>query len=121
VDEEEFDSLMQSSSFTAREATLLDAKLRRRSMLALALCGRTVDDLKRQLTAPHPEIPVGVEIADVRELHLHLQSIPFETLKNRLRDLAIPSGTVYIGTELFTVWEARCEVVRRALEYLENR
>jgi len=120
MDEEEFDSLMQSSSFTTRDATLLDAKLRRCTMLGLALWGRTLDDLKRQLVAPHPEIPIGVDVADVRELHQYLQNIP-DTFRNQLSGSAIFSGTVSIGTQLFSAWEARCEVVRRALEYLENR
>jgi hypothetical protein len=29
--------------------------------------------------------------------------------------------TIVVGTERFTVWEARREIVRRAIEYLENR
>jgi len=120
MDEEEFDSLIQAGSFTTRDATLLDAKLRRRTMLGLALWGRTLDDLKRQLIASHPEIPEGVDVAELRELHQHLQNIP-DTLKNRLSGSAIFSATVSIGTQRFSAWEARCEVVRRALEYLESR
>ena len=83
MDEEEFDSLIQAESFTTRDATLLDAKLRRRTMLGLALWGRTLDELKRQLVAPHPEIPVGVDVAELRELHQYLQNIP-DTLSKRL-------------------------------------
>lgn len=75
MDEEEFDSLLQSRSFTTPDATLADAQLRRRMTLAIALWGRTVEDLKRQLLAPSPEIPSGYDLTDFQELHRTMRSI----------------------------------------------
>ncbi len=124
MDEEEFDSLMQSRPFGMYDAARVDARFRRRATLAAALWGRTSEDLQRQLFAPYPEIPFGFELADFRELQRSVQ-----TISGRLNDpryawlsaLLAPSWTIVVGTERFTVWEARCEIVRRAMEYLEKR
>lgn len=75
MDDEEFDSLLQSRSFTTRDAARADAQLRRRAMLGNALWGRTLDDLKRQLVAPHPEIPAGFDVKEIRELYRWLQNV----------------------------------------------
>ena len=52
MDEEEFDSLMQSRAFGREDALRADVQLRRRMTLSIALWGRTLDDPHRQLLAP---------------------------------------------------------------------
>jgi hypothetical protein len=52
MDEEEFDSLMQSRPFGRKDAIRADVQLRRRMTLAIALWGRTLDHPQRQLLAP---------------------------------------------------------------------
>ena len=123
MDEEEFDSLLNSRPFTAKDAAVADAQLRRRVTLAIALWGRTLDDLQRQLLAPYPAIPAGFDLADFRELHRSLQNISDGLSNPRhalLTRLPVLSQVISVGTQRFTAWEARYEIVRRAIEYMEN-
>jgi hypothetical protein len=123
MDEEEFDSLMQSRPFGVYDATQADARFRRRATLAAALWGNTSEDLQHQLSAPYPEIPFGFELADFRELQRSVQTISSRLSDPRyswLSSVVAPPYTIVVGTERFTAWEARCEIVRRAIEYLEN-
>jgi len=68
MDEEEFDALRRWRPFGTEDAMRLfnrdssDIELRMR--LGAALWGRTSEDLRRQLLAPHPEIPPGFDLAD---------------------------------------------------------
>lgn len=125
MDEEEFDSLTQSRPFGRQDAMRADVQLRRRMTLGISLWGRTLDDLHRQLLAPSPEIPSGFELADFRELQRSAQEISaglgdprFASLSQS--HLAFSSQTILVGIQRFTAWEARCEIVRRAIEYLER-
>jgi hypothetical protein len=123
MDEEELDSLLQSRPFTTKDAARADAQLRRRTALAIALWGRTVDDLRRQLLAPPPEIPSGFALNDFHELLRNIQNISdgFSNPRHAwLTRLPFFSQTISIGRRDFTAWEARCEIVRRAIEFLEN-
>jgi hypothetical protein len=123
--EEEFDSLMQGRSFGTADAMRADTQLRRMGTLGAALWGRTPDDLQRQLMATHPEIPPGIGLTDLRELLRSVEAMlaAFHDEKNALASIsiALPSPAISIGTQQFTVWEARCEIVRRAIKYLETR
>jgi len=126
MDEQEFDSLMQTRPFGRDEAMQADLQLRRGVTLAIALWGGTPDDLQRQLLAPSPEIPSGFDLTDLRELQRSAEKI-----SARMSDLSDPRyawlsrlafsyQTIFVGAQRFTAWEARCEIVRRAIEYLEN-
>src|SRR5258706_7353121 len=75
MDEQEFDSLMQSRPFGRDDAMRADLQLRRGVTLAIALWGRTPDDLQRQLLAPSPEIPSGFDLTDLRELQRSAEKI----------------------------------------------
>lgn len=125
MDEEEFDSQMELQAFGTRDAMRRDAELRRRMTLGDALWGRTSDDLQRQLIAPHPKIPSGFDLADFRELltlSARIGSLDLSDRRNAwLHPLLFPASTVLVNSQRFTVWEARYEIVRRAIEYLENR
>ena len=74
MDEQEFDSLF-SAPFGTEDAMRMDARGRRSATLGTALWGKTVDDLERKLLAPHPEIPLGFDLADFQELQGMAQRI----------------------------------------------
>jgi hypothetical protein len=123
MDEQQFDSLFQQP-FGRQDAIQADARLRRCIALGIKLWGRTSDDLQRQLLSPYPEIPSGFDLEDFRELQRSAQIISQNLGDPRnvwLSRSAISSATIFIGTQRFTAWEARCEIVRRAIEYLEKR
>jgi|SRR5580700_2706273 hypothetical protein len=128
MDEEEFDSLMKLRPFGTEDAASWESQLRRNIRLSMtlgsALWGRTSGDLQRQLLAPHPEIPSGFDLDDFRELLQWTAQMTSAVLAAQRRGFspsALSSPTVFVGTQGFTTWEAKCEIVRRAIEYLEKR
>jgi hypothetical protein len=125
MEEEEFDALMQPRPFGSKDAMMADVQLRRSMTLGIALWGSTLDDLRRQLLAPSPEVPPGFELADFRELQRSALEISAGLRDPRFAllsqsHLASSSHTIVLGIQHFTPWEARCEIVRRAIEYLEK-
>ena len=125
MNEEEFDSLMTGRPFGTEDAMRADDQMRRIFTLGAALWGRTPADLQRQLLAPHPEIPSGIGLPDLRELlrNVEVMLAAFHDEKNTLASIsiALSSPTISIGAQQFTAWEARCEIIRRAIKYLEMR
>jgi hypothetical protein len=129
MDEEEFDALMKLRPFGTEDAVRWYAQVRGDIGLGMtlgsALWGRTSEDLQRQLLAPHPEIPSGFDLADFRKLLQWTVQMSSAVLAvQRMRGLSpavLPPAAVFVGTLGFTVWEARCEIVRRAIDYLEKR
>jgi hypothetical protein len=122
MDEQEFDSFRQLRPFRTEEAKQVDLRLRRSRALAVRLWGETVDDLKRQLEAPHPEIPSGFDLADFRELEQTTKLVvaAMKSPRNGLVScMTFVAARFVVGTQT-SEWEARCEIVRRAIEYLEN-
>jgi hypothetical protein len=118
--EEEFDSSMQLQPFGATEARQAEDQQRRCMTLGIALWGKTPADLQRQLLAPHPEIPSGFDLDDFRKLLQTAQTLAAASVNPRFAWLprSILSSPVFVGTKSFTTWEARYEIVRRAIEYL---
>jgi len=114
MDEDEFDSAIRARPYRLEDAMQAEARSRRISTLGVALWGTSSADLQRQLLVKYPEIPPGYELADFHALLRNVQAI-----------LAFPyarlSATIFVGAQEFTQWEARCEIVRRAIDYLENR
>ena len=129
MDEEEFDPLMNLRPFGTEDAMHWYAQIRGDIGLGMtlgsALWGRTSEDLQRQLLAPHPEIPSGFDLADFRKLlqwTAQMSSAVFAVQRMRgLSPAVLPPAAVFVGTHGFTMWEARCEIVRRAIDYLERR
>ena len=124
MDEEELDSVMGWRPFTREDARRLEAQWHRSATLGIALWGRTSADLQRQLQARYPEIPTGFTLADFRDLRRTAERLARLSRDPRYAALAgmgHASATITVGAERFTAWEARCEVVRRAIEYLEKR
>ncbi len=137
MDEEELDA-MKLLPFGTRDAmrweTQVSDDTRLRMRLGLALWGRTTGDLQRQLLAPHPEIPAGFDLTDFHNLlqwTAQITSVVSQAQRIRTWSPAALSGAdaaggmgspfVFVGTQRFTLWEARCEIVRRAVDYLEQR
>ena len=129
MDEQEFDALFLRP-FAKEDFHRLDAQWGRSATLASALFGRTPEDLRRQLVASHPQIPSGFALADFRDLERHVQTISGLVLSRssnpRMAWLSpwlsqFASASITVDGQSYTIWEARCEIVRRAIEYLESR
>ncbi len=127
MDEQEFDAQMQLRPFGTADFLRAEAQARRGTALGMALWGKNSDDLQRQLLAPHPEIPAGFDVAGFRELQKSLWKLAAGLNDSRLRLSSMASVRAYcssiivVGTQRLTALEARCEIVRRAIEYLEKR
>ena len=78
------------------------------------------ETLRRQLLAASPEIPAGLDLEQLRALErLARLGLRFG---DRWHWPRIPKGSVvFIGERSLTIWEARYEIVRRAIEFLERR
>lgn len=124
MDEEEFDALMKARPFGTKDILQWETRLRYDSRLAMtlgvALWGRTSEDVKRQLLAPHPEIPPGFELADFREL-LRWATRMASAILAASRTRGLSHSAMFGGPDALSLWAARCEVVRRAIDYLELR
>lgn len=122
MDEQDFDSLRRWQPFERQQVY---PRLHRTVALATQLWGRTVDDLKRRLEAPHPEIPSGFDLEDFRQLEQYAKLLVAAVANRNPKDLAyriaFEGATFVVGTQTYTVAEARSEIVRRAIEYLETR
>ena len=123
MNEQEFDALLPLQPFGTADAMRIDTQWRRCATLAQALWGRNSEDLERQLLAPHPEIPPNFDLDDFRNLQQSAHKISAALGSPRLSSLSHSlrfSAAIIVGTQSLTTWEARCEVVRRAIEYLER-
>jgi len=124
MDEEEFDSLIHSRSFRSEDARHFEAQAGRLTTLGIELWGRTAADLERHLAAPHPKIPAGVDLTGLLNLHAMVQKI-LDALGDPRHPLSLPlarsSAIISVGGHRFTEWEARLEIVRRAIEHFEKR
>jgi hypothetical protein len=123
MNEEEFDSVAQRRPFGTADAIGRETQMRRSIALGVALWGKTSKDLQHQLLAPYPEIPAGFDLADFRELQRNVRAISAAQGDPRFAWLphgAVSCPTIFGATQRLTEWEARCEIVRRAIEYLEK-
>jgi hypothetical protein len=121
VDEEEFDALMKSRPFGTGDVAHWEAK--QVMTLGSALWGRTSEDPERQLVTAHPEIPAGFDLANYRKLlhwTAHMSSAVMAPQRRGFFPSMLSSPTIFVGGMLFTAWEARCEIVPRAIDYLEE-
>jgi hypothetical protein len=118
MNEGEFDALGNYRPFKARDVAQWEGEMltgtRLFSTLGTALWGKTSEDAQRELLRSQPGIPAGFELADFRKL---LQW----TGKMASAVLAIQQMRGWPPSEGFTLWEARGEIVRRAVEFFEKR
>ena len=123
MSEEEFDSLASWQPYGTAQAMQMEAQWARYAGLAAALWGGTATDLERQLSGRYPEIPSGFALADYRALHRMAGTFAAAKdgwLYTWASRLATSYWVVEVGARRYTAWEARCEIARRAIEYLEN-
>lgn len=126
MDEQEFDALFPYRSFGSKEATEQDGRLRRCSTLAIALFGKTSDDLRQQLLASHPKIPHGFSLSAFRYLQKQTErALAIDPTSPRFARSSIfqllASRTISVGAQRYSMLEARYEIVRRAIDFLENQ
>lgn len=124
MNEDEFDSLIPNRPFLREDLAQFEADAGRFTTLGLALWGRTPADLQRRLDAPYPDIPPGCTLMDLRKLERYLERLSIAAAKQRnawLGPLALSSLTLIAGRQRTTALEARSEIVRRAIEYLEKQ
>jgi hypothetical protein len=104
----------------------LPAAWSRCATLGHALWGKNADDPRSQLVKSPPDLPSGFEVTDYRELMdltARLASLKIDDPKNAwIRPWLRWSFTksIHVGAQDFTDLEARVEIVRRAIEYLEG-
>jgi hypothetical protein len=127
--EEEFDSFMQGRSFGTEDARRAEAQMSRDmallATLGTALWGKTVGDVRSQMLKPYPAIPSGFDLTDFREL-LRAAVLVTREIASLFHMLPAAQSTL-VAAQGITVWEARyevwvarCEIARRAIEYLEK-
>ncbi len=114
MDEAEFDSLADWRPFERADAGRYEAAAARCTSLAVARWGKTSGQLQRQLEAPHPAIPAGFELTDFRKLEQWAQSMTSACSGD-------PRFSWLPRTLRLSEWQARLEIVRRAIEYLERQ
>jgi hypothetical protein len=78
--------------------------------------GGKVENLKRQLELPTPQIPDGVGIDELRALEKHARMM----LAANHRWLRISAPVITIGPDQFSIAQAMYEIVLRALAALGN-
>ena len=125
MDSEELGWMGKLQAFGTAEAAQWNVRLGRCDSLAKALWGRNSEDLRNQLQKPHPEIPLGFELTDflllLRESS-RLASLDLSDPKNAwIRPKLLHAGTIRIGAQQLTEWEARAEIVRRAIDHLKSQ
>ncbi len=95
------------------------------STLGAALWGRSFGDLQSQLLKRYPEIPADFDLPDFRELlNISAEMMAVSAAAHKMAGLSPlldSTPAIFVGSQSFTQWEARCEIVRRAVEYLEKR
>jgi len=110
--------------FGTADAAKLEIRLGRCASLGQALWGKTTEDLRRQLENSHPEIPRGFDLADfqvlLRETSRFASMNPDDPRNAWARPMLRFAESIRMGGQRFTEWEARAEIVRRAIAYLQN-
>lgn len=128
MNEEEFDALVKSRPFGTADVAHWEAEQRADTSLVMtlgvALWGKTSEDANLQLLASHPEIPIGYDLPAFRRLLQWTAQMASAVLTLQRMGYVPPSTlsspTVFVGSQRLNLWEARREIVRRAIDYLEN-
>ena len=124
MDKDELGWISKLQPFGTAEAAEWNAQLGRCDLLGKALWGRNTEDLRHQLQKSHPDVPPGFDLADFQFLlreSFRLASLDLDDPKNAwIRPKLVHAGTVRVGSQQLTEWEARAEIVRRAIDYLKK-
>jgi hypothetical protein len=121
MDDQEFDAWQGLRPFRTSDMKQFE----RVAALAGKLWGAGIECMRRQLLAPHPEIPEGFDLADFRVLQRQseMMLVALERKPPGLQwgSLRFTMDTkIQVGSHSFTYPEACCEIVRRAIDFLEN-
>jgi cytosine/adenosine deaminase-related metal-dependent hydrolase len=121
VDEHQFDTIRSWRPFETKDVQTSE-KLTR---LAIALWGRTAEDLRRQLAAPTPAVPHGCTLSQLQQLErLAEQLLSYYHARVSLHPNTLshlhPHETITINGEQFNLMEARREIARRAVRHFRN-
>lgn len=76
------------------------------------------ETMKHQLLATSPEIPAGIGLLELRALE-RMARLGLRYSDTQYSPRA-PKAFVWIGERSLTIWEARYEIVRRAIDSLER-
>ncbi len=119
MDEQEFDSFSQWRPFESQDLRQAE----RAAALAAGLWGVTTDHLRRQLLAPFPALPLGFDLDDYRKLQRSAEMVLLAVTKGGPQNpwASLLSPIILVGAQRFSVLEAHYEIVRRAIDCLENR
>jgi hypothetical protein len=121
MDEQEFDAWAGSRPFGTQHVKQFERVM----ALAGLLWGAGPDHVQRQLLAPHPEIPAGYGLDDFRSLQRHSESLLSALQRKPLGPQwgffrFFMDTRILVGSQSFTYQEACYEIVRRAIDFLEN-
>lgn len=111
--------------FGTNDAAQWEARLGRCASLGQALWGRTDEDLRRQLQKSQPDIPHGFDLADFELLLKEIARVasmnPDHPRNAWARPKLLFPQNIDVGTQRFSEWEARAEIVRRAIDHLDKK
>jgi hypothetical protein len=116
MDEHDFEALRAWKPFSSDDMKNAE----RLPALALALWGRTPEDLRQLLLAATPKVPRGCSLAHLKLLEQQAKQFLTATRKSPSTFGRYAHEVIAIGSQTFSVPEGRCEVVRRAIEHLEG-
>ena len=119
MDEHVFDSLKPWRPFSTYDSACLEVQSGWLTMLAKGLWGTTNENVESQLRAKYPRIPANCTIPDLRKL-LQLANVLSQSRRTFVLPKSFSSLSIAAGSQRFTTWEARREIVRRAIEFLES-
>jgi hypothetical protein len=91
--------------------------------LAAGLWGVTTNHLRRQLLAPFPTLPSGFDLDDYRKLQRRAGVLLLAVTKSGSKNpwASLLWQVILVDARRFTALEARYEIVRRAIEFLDSR
>jgi hypothetical protein len=122
MDEDELGWIGKLRPFGTADAAQLEAQVGRCASLGQALWGRTAEDLRRQLQKSSPDVPPGFDLADFQLLQRESSRFASMNLDDPRNAWARPMlafpKSIQVGTQRFTEWEARAEIIRRAIGHL---
>ena len=121
MNEQEFDAWQSLRPFRTSDMKQFD----RTAALAGHLWGAGLDHMQRQLLAPHPEIPAGFSLDDFRNLQRQSEALLSALQRKPLGPQwgffrFFMDTKILVGSHRFTYQEACYEIVRRAIDFLEN-
>jgi hypothetical protein len=124
MDQDDLGWIGKLQPFGTADAAKCEVQLGRCASLGQALWGTTAEHLRRQLAKSSPDLPSGFDLEDFRQLQIHASR--FASLNLDLprhawaRPILLQARRIDVGMQQFNEWEARVEIVRRAIDFLQK-